>query len=1098
MAKNQTFSVSLSLMTQNFNRGIRAVQTSLRGLRAQFQTLLGGVGLGLGFRELFENARNLDKARTTLRNVSSSFESFGNNQEFVMDLARRYNQDLITLTGTYAKFHSAAEYAGFSLDDQKNIFESLTRAAAYFNLTADETNGVMLAIQQMISKGKVSYEELRRQLGERLPGALNLAAKAMGVSTEQLDEMIRKGDVLATELLPLLASELNALTSNLDVNTIQGAVTRLKNAFTELVDKANVGNAFKNFFNWTANGVQRAADNLSEVGSWIMGAILTLGFNRTINAATQSFGSFASKLERDLDRVTTKSQVLKSRLEGISKINLDYDTATGKVSIAGHDKDIKPAALDRANRLAKDYNKTLDDITLAQEMVNNKTSNWAKHLGNKVWKSIKTIGSGLASLAASAALSAIITWTINWFRKLNEVKRTIKEIKGELDTNLASASPDLVKAEALQFKDGEALTETQRANRIKEINKLLGRTGDLEFNSKNTNEEINAALQERINNLKKVNELESEQEALSKLQTTWNTKTKDYTNSDGTAKSDDEKIKAIKDKIASDEQKIRDIYAQPTYGEFDFRPQQTREYEIEIKQLKQLVDLYNEIQKSKKKVAELSSAEELQKTGSEGKKGPSAEDLELQKEYEKIQKEFNTKLKALNDQYADNAMVQKDYDEAIRNLYFSTLESIYALEGVNEKTDEFAKVILDNVQEYIKMDMLNDKTNKALAQYHDEVYAVEQQYANGLITQKELEDEIYNLTQKVLETISGFGDLNEAAEGLAEWYRVETDRRANEKAADIKNPELGSRDATFDYKKASSDIAGENMDIWKNHKKEIEDVIEKLEELQKLHPTDEIQARLEELNAELEKATANADSFEQAMNLATIQEDVQSLSKEMRQGWWDGFKNIASAADRLTSAVKNVKETMEDPDAEGWEKILVHLNAIVQTVDSVLSIVQVFTQLKEVMDKLAVAEQTYQAVEEAGAAKTLMNAGSTVIAKEAEATAAGTAEAAKMPFPANVLAIAGIVGMIAAIFASLPKFAHGGIMKGSSTIGDNNLARINAGEMILNPQQQASLFGLLNGSNSGMLGKNGGNVSFEIKGDKLVGVLNNYSKKISK
>ena len=39
-------------------------------------------------------------------------------------------------------------------------------------LSADQTSGVLLALQQMISKGTVQAEELRGQLGERLPGAL--------------------------------------------------------------------------------------------------------------------------------------------------------------------------------------------------------------------------------------------------------------------------------------------------------------------------------------------------------------------------------------------------------------------------------------------------------------------------------------------------------------------------------------------------------------------------------------------------------------------------------------------------------------------------------------------------------------------------------------------------------------------------------------------------------------------------------------------------------------------------------------------------------------------------------------------------------------
>ncbi len=72
--------------------------------------------------------------------------------------------------------------------------------------------------------------------------------------------------------------------------------------------------------------------------------------------------------------------------------------------------------------------------------------------------------------------------------------------------------------------------------------------------------------------------------------------------------------------------------------------------------------------------------------------------------------------------------------------------------------------------------------------------------------------------------------------------------------------------------------------------------------------------------------------------------------------------------------------------------------------------------------------------------------------KQAEALASGTASAASLPFPANIAAIASIIATITALFASFAgSFADGGIISGGSFHGDKMLARVNAGEMILNP-----------------------------------------------
>lgn len=120
-----------------------------------------------------------------------------------------------------------------------------------------------------------------------------------------------------------------------------------------------------------------------------------------------------------------------------------------------------------------------------------------------------------------------------------------------------------------------------------------------------------------------------------------------------------------------------------------------------------------------------------------------------------------------------------------------------------------------------------------------------------------------------------------------------------------------------------------------------------------------------------------------------------------------------------------------------------------------------------------------------------------MIAKlHALAIAEGTAGAAATPFPMSIGAIATIVSTIGSVFASLPKFADGGIVGGSSVFGDKLLARVNSGEMILNKSQQGRLLSLADG---------GGGVSHvsvdgeaKVKGETIYIALNNYVKRTGK
>lgn len=114
--------------------------------------------------------------------------------------------------------------------------------------------------------------------------------------------------------------------------------------------------------------------------------------------------------------------------------------------------------------------------------------------------------------------------------------------------------------------------------------------------------------------------------------------------------------------------------------------------------------------------------------------------------------------------------------------------------------------------------------------------------------------------------------------------------------------------------------------------------------------------------------------------------------------------------------------------------------------------------------------------------------------------AEGAASVMDLPYPANLAALATVIATITSVIGSVAsvasqQFAEGGIFKGRNTIGDYGLARVNAGEMILNGTQQARLFRMLNNPTITTTGTDGGNVTFTIHGSDLQGTLNNYNRK---
>lgn len=117
-----------------------------------------------------------------------------------------------------------------------------------------------------------------------------------------------------------------------------------------------------------------------------------------------------------------------------------------------------------------------------------------------------------------------------------------------------------------------------------------------------------------------------------------------------------------------------------------------------------------------------------------------------------------------------------------------------------------------------------------------------------------------------------------------------------------------------------------------------------------------------------------------------------------------------------------------------------------------------------------------------------------IVQLQALATAQGVASAFSAGWPACLPAVATVLTTIASIFSSLPQFAEGGIIGGSSYFGDRLLARVNSGEMILNQKQQRRLYDLTTSDG-------GATVSLgvsRIQGSDLYLALSNYMKKTGK
>lgn len=288
------------------------------------------------------------------------------------------------------------------------------------------------------------------------------------------------------------------------------------------------------------------------------------------------------------------------------------------------------------------------------------------------------------------------------------------------------------------------------------------------------------------------------------------------------------------------------------------------------------------------------------------------------------------------------------------------------------------------------------------------------------------------------------------------------------------------------------------------------------EQIKKIQQLNELYAKRNKLEQELKNSRAKAFGVE-PIDLSGLEPrkpvelKVNIKPKVAEVETTTMLETVSTAVggfSSLNGAIKSVYDTWSSlsdsiKDDNPFEATLTVVGAILSTLQSICSVIETVNALSEMfgaikngtllIEKKITGEKVKQvALDTADVIPTQQKA----VANVASGVGSVADSAGDIPYIGWALAltaVAALIGLLASAKSSV-KFAKGGIVPGSSMMGDNVSAQLNSGEMVLNTVQQKRLFDMLNGA-----GSYGGNnrVEFVIKGQELKGVLNNYEKKIN-
>jgi len=225
-------------------------------------------------------------AENAYKSITGSTAAANKQFEFLSKTADELGSNFFTLREGYKGFLAAAQSSKLPMIEIQEIFKSVSNAGAILGLSNEKMSLTFLALEQMLSKGKVSMEEIRRQMGDSLPGAFQIGARSMGMTVEAFDKAVSAGRVYADDFLPKFRLALD--------KTFQGTIAESVKAVNKLTES------------WEAFKVKLSDGEFMKTIAKAMGEITTMLKDPAVQEGVQGL----AQLMADLVLLSAKAAVV--------------------------------------------------------------------------------------------------------------------------------------------------------------------------------------------------------------------------------------------------------------------------------------------------------------------------------------------------------------------------------------------------------------------------------------------------------------------------------------------------------------------------------------------------------------------------------------------------------------------------------------------------------------------------------------------------------------------------------------------------------------------------------------------------------------------
>lgn len=327
--------VNFNVTVNNANRSIQNMERRITGFGASLRDVMVTLGqfrgamhtiwafTGQWIAAIVQANAKLERLQQLMKGLSKSTTEAGKTADalrdmnYVLEQAKRAPFTVDAIGDAFVKLRASG------IDPANGSLKALMDGIANFGGSSEQLHRATIAIQQMAGKGVVSMEELRQQLGEAIPNAMQLMARAAGMSMAELVKTVSTGrmafdSVLQGKFFAEMNIAFQGASENM-MNTWTGLTQRLKTEWLLFAQEVGKGGMF--------DTVKAAAEELIRIMSSDAGIGMARDMGKVLADAAEAAVTLVRWLVDNRDEIITWGKLL----AGIFVINRITTFATGLV-----------------------------------------------------------------------------------------------------------------------------------------------------------------------------------------------------------------------------------------------------------------------------------------------------------------------------------------------------------------------------------------------------------------------------------------------------------------------------------------------------------------------------------------------------------------------------------------------------------------------------------------------------------------------------------------------------------------------------------------------------------------------------------------------